>query len=317
MKKLLLLIMTTLLVFSLSACNDDEVYENLVFVTVYPMQFLIEEIAGDTVKVKRVPGSTVHSESIDWSAKEIIEMYESDLLFYVNAGLDTYIEQTKDSTFEGSNAKLIDISITVDYNEVCYSHEHTDDGDEDLTGCDETQLSDDPHFWLDPVRMLQAAELVKDQLILTYPENTALFENNYTVLEVTLEKLNEDYQEMADEAVKPLIATTMLFSYYIDRYDLDIHPISTSAHSTEETADNLISFVNFAEEQSLDYIIFEKNSNSPAGDSVLSSYQVINEDAEALFMHGLGNLTVEEEDEGLSYFSIMYQNLDVLKLSTK
>lgn len=317
MKKLFLLFITTLLFVSLSACKNDPVYENLIFVTVYPMQFLVEEIAGDTVMVKRVPGSNAHSESIDWSAKEIIEMYESDLLFYINAGLDTYIEQNKDTTFGGSNAKLVDLSLTIDYNEVCYSH-HDEDEDQNDTGiCDETQLSDDPHFWLDPVRMLQAAEIVKVQLILAYPDQTALFENNYTVLQASLEKLNQDYENMSSLAVKPLITSTMLFTYYADRYELDIHPISLDAHAAEETADSLIEFVGLAEENNLDYIIFEKNANSPAADSVLSSIQSFNPDADKLFMHGLGNLTVEEVDEGLTYLSIMYQNLDALNLATK
>jgi zinc transport system substrate-binding protein len=316
MKKVLLLLVATLLVITLSACGNDNDPDNLVYVTVYPMQFLVEEIAGDLVTVRRVPGSTVHSESIDWTGKEIISMLNSDLLFYVNAGLDTYIDNTKDTTFREGSVTIVDISQYIEYNEVCFSHDFIE-GDDDLDGCDETQLSDDPHFWLDPFRMSQAAEMVKDILSLTYPEYSEDFATNYSALYADLDTLNADYEAMSLEVTKPLITTTMLFTYYAVRYNLDIHPISTSAHATEETAENLIAFVELAEENDLAYIIFEKNANSPSGDSVLTSYQEIYPDAERLYMHGLGNLTDEEIDAGLNYMSIMYANLNVLQLSTK
>lgn len=316
MKKVLLLLVTTLFVFALGACGNNDDPNNLVYVTVYPMQFLVEEIAGDLVTVRRVPGSTAHSESIDWTGKEIISMLNSDLLFYINAGLDTYMENTKESTFKDGNVNIVDISTYIEYNQVCFSHEHIE-GEEDLDVCDESQLSDDPHFWLDPYRMTQAAEMIRDILILTYPEHSETFNTNHSALYADLNTLNADYEAMSLLATKPLITTTMLFTYYAERYTLDIFPITTSAHSNEESAENLIHFVELAKEHDLDYIIFEKNANSPDGDSVLSSYQEFNEDAERLYMHGLGNLTSEEIDEGLNYMSIMYANLSVLQLSTK
>ena len=85
MRKIIMLVTILLIVITLSACNKSLCdSENCVYVTVYPMQYLVEQIAGDYVDVARVPGSQVHSESIDWSAKEIIDMKNADILFYIN-----------------------------------------------------------------------------------------------------------------------------------------------------------------------------------------------------------------------------------------
>jgi len=319
MKKTLLFILSIMLLMTLTACKSPAEEENIIYVTVYPMQYLVEQIAGDTVTVKRVPGSTVHSDSIDWSAKEIIDMINADLLFYVNAGVDSYIPDNANSTFSDGSVSLVDVSQSVAYNKVCYSHEHThlEQDDNPILDCDENALSDDPHFWLDPVRMLHAAELVKDKLIVAYPNNSELYENNFIVIEAALEKLDDDYQEMADDAIKPIITTAMLFTYWHVRYDIEIMSIVTSPHSSESIPSDLIEFVDEAQYHFIHHILFEKNTNSPAGEQVLEALQEVDDQAIALYLHGLGNLTNEEIDNGSTYMSIMYNNLEVLKTATK
>lgn len=320
MKKLIILVSLTLIVMTLSACNrslcDDD---NCIFVTVYPMQYLVEEIAGDYVDVVRVPGSQVHSESIDWSAKEIIDMKNSDILFYIDGGVDTYIPEKEESIFEGSNVKLVDISDTVIYNEVCFTdeHNHNEEATSIPTVCDENSLSEDPHFWLDPIRMLTAAEVVRDELILEFPENESAFVENFGVLKSKLENLDAAFQMMADEATKPIITTVLLFTYWHDRYDIEILSITASAHSSESSADDLIYFTEEALLHDIMYVLYEKNTNSFAGDSVLAELVKVDENSSAQYLHGLGNLTNEELDLDLDYLSIMYDNLNVLKDATK
>ncbi len=321
MKRTMLLIVTMLIVVTLSACHRSLCEgENCVYVTVYPMQYLVEQIGGDHIDVARVPGSQVHSESIDWSAKEIIDMKNADILFYIDGGVDTYIPEKEHSTFEDSNVKIINVNDSVTYNEVCFSHEHEhdDEGDsEPHEECDENSLSEDPHFWLDPVRMLIAAEFVKDQLILEFPLYENTFEENFESLKLNLEKLNDDFQAMADAATKPVITTVMLFTYWHVRYDIEILSITTSAHSSESSASDIIYFSEEASLHNIHYILFEKNTNSPAGDGVLEELLKTDTTAQAAYLHGLGNLTNEESDVNLNYLSIMYDNLDILIEATQ
>ncbi len=319
MKKIFIIAIMAVFTMVLAGCdNTPEVEENVIYVTVYPMQFLVEEIGGDQVTVKRVPGSTSHSESIDWSAKEIIDMLQADYIFYVGAGVDNYIPNNADNTFSDGDVQLINISDYVTYNQVCYSHTHDD---EETTPepivCDGTQLSDDPHFWLDPVRMHTAAELVRDKLTIMYPEKASIFQNNYLVVEKLLEKLNEDFEEMASEVTKPIITSSMLFTYWHDRYDLDILSLTTDAHTSETIPGDIIEFVDEALLHNIHYIFFEANAYSPAGEQLLEQLQLSDTTAQAGYLYGLGNLTTEEIESGANYISLMYHNLEALKEATK
>ena len=109
MRKFFLLLSIAVLAITLTGCNNTpEEDTNVVYITVYPMQFLVEEIAGDTIEVEIVPGASAHGSSIDWSGKEIISMSDADLLFYVSGGADAYVE-AKASLFEGENVMLVEI----------------------------------------------------------------------------------------------------------------------------------------------------------------------------------------------------------------
>ena len=318
MKRIYMLLIATFLVFTLSACGEEiETGDNVIYVTVYPMEYLIESIAGDTVDVVRVPGTSNHADSIEWSFKEIIAMKEADILFYINGGADNYITN-KIATFQEGDVELVDMSQHLDYNNVCYNHSHEEDTHSLVEEtCDQTALSPDPHFWLDPVRMKEAAIFVKDKLIARYPDNQELYNNNFTILNASLEQLNTDYETMASLATKPVITTVMLFTYWHERYEIEIMSITTDPHSSEVVPGDIIDFVNHALDESQHYILFEKNVNSPAGEQVLQALKEYDPNANALFLHGLGSITQAESEAGMNYLTIMYDNLEVLNESSK
>ena len=92
MKKLFTLLLTVIISFSVMSCfSETESHD--VFVTVYPMQFVTEEIfEGTGYTVGIVPGVSSHENSVDWSPKEIIAMTEATYLFYIGGNYDQYID---------------------------------------------------------------------------------------------------------------------------------------------------------------------------------------------------------------------------------
>jgi len=326
MKKFLILLTAMLLTITLAGCNGpDNKDENVIYTTVYPVQFIVETLVGDTVEVERVPGSTTggHSDELYWTGKDIIDMLNSDIIFYVDAGVDNYIENASDSVFDDGDVKLFNISEFVTYAQVCYSHdhdheEHDEDGhEEEPVVCDENMLSDDPHFWLSPIKMLYVATVIKNELISQYPDNIELIENNFVTLSASLEKLDDDFQAMANQAVKPIITTSMIFNYIHEAYEIEIISLSTDAHNSEVVPGDVIEFVNEAVFHEIHYILYEANTNSPSGDLVLEQLLLQDSTAEAKSLYSLGNITQEQIDNGSTYLTLMYENLDILKDATK
>lgn len=330
MKRITIFLTTVLLTMTLVACNNNkQEYDNVVYVTVYPMQYLVEEIAGDTVHVEYVPGASSHGASFDPSGKQIIDMMEADLMFYINGGADTYIPNSAD-LFDGGNVELVDMSEHITYNKICLTHsddhEHDtttqSDTEEPNTECDENSLTPDPHFWLDPVKMITAAEYVKTKLISTYPENTELYKNNFTVLNAGLEKLHQDFQQMQYTANKPIITTIKLFTYWEVRYKIEIFSVTNDVHSSEGTAGDYTELLEEALFHDIHFVCFESNANSPEGDAFVdllnSEYTKLQKNGVTVFyLHGLGKITTEEVENGSNYISIMYDNLEVLNTITK
>lgn len=327
MKKLLALISVLLITITLSGCTKIEQHD--IYVTVYPMQYLAETIGGDTITVGRVPGSNVHSEAYDWSSKEILAMQNADYIFYVGANSDNYIPNNKEAIFDEGVVELVHIGDYVEYEHVCYESDHThgeeehteeehteDEHIEDET-CDTAQLSEDPHFWLDPNNMIVAADLVRDMLVAKYPENASLYNDNYMDLQLELEELGEAFDLMALEATKPIITTNMLFNYWHEGYGIEIFSLTADAHNDNTIPGDIIEFVEEAVFHDIEYILFELNSNSPSGDAVFLGLQEENPNAEKRYLHGLGTLSMDEIDDGEDYMSLMYKNLEVLNEATK
>jgi len=327
MRKLLAIISVFTLALTLSACRDEPL-ENTVYVTAYPIYYLVEEIGKDIVNTKYVPGSQVHAEHHDWSANEIIDMQDADLLFYVGAGLDPYIDRNLDSVFKDQHVELVRFEDYIDIIKVKLIHDHDHNGhdhndhdhndhnhnDHDHDDDDAT-LMPDPHFWLDVGRMIEAAEIVRDKLIETYPEEEARILNNYFTVEILLEGLHEAYQEELAGEEKPLITNVKLFTYMEKAYGIDIRPFTLHAHAheNEPIPGDFDHFIDLANDYDIRYILFEKNAKSPAGDALLSELQAHNPDTAKLHLHPVGFLTDEELRVNKNYITVMYENLEALK----
>lgn len=326
MKKIITIISVLLIVLTLSACNRNSGDDKpVIYATIYPIMFLVEEIAGDTVSIERVPGSNVHSEAYDWSAKEIISMQNASFIFYVGANTDNYIPNNKEAIFDDGDVDLIHIGDYVDYANVCYDTTHVhgeedhDEHEEEIIDetCDSAQLSVDPHFWLDPNRMIIAADMIRDLLIEKYPQNAVMYNDNYMDLQMTLEELDAAYDLMASEATKPIITTNMLFNYWHEAYDIEILSLTADAHNDNTIPSDIIGFVEEAIAHDIECILFETNANSPSGDAVLLGLQEQNPNAERRYIHGLGVLTTDEVNNLEDYLTLMYKNLEVLNEVTK
>ncbi|MDT8337223.1 MAG: hypothetical protein RQ856_05270, partial [Candidatus Izemoplasmatales bacterium] len=92
MKRVILLIFIVVQFLVISACSS-QTRPHDIYVTVYPLQYVAEEILIDTEYTAGiVPGVTSHESSVDWSPKEIIAMTEATYLFYIGANYDYYID---------------------------------------------------------------------------------------------------------------------------------------------------------------------------------------------------------------------------------
>ncbi len=323
MKKFLLLIMGFLTIISLSACQQE--LEHDIFVTVYPLQYITEQmLEGTEYTVGIVPGVISHESSVDWSPKEIIAMTQAKYLFYIGANYDYYIDHQIDSIFKNKAVELIKIEDATSYIEfipgALHVHDHDDDHDDDHDEHDEHNddihtLGIDPHFWISPLKVLEVSALIYDKLIAAYPDDSDAITTNYNNLTNSLQQLTDDFQASINKLTKPVMTSTNLYGYLKHDYGLQFIPISPGYHeeSDQFTSAEKKEIVDEAIYHEIRYIIYERNTTSPLSNAVLDELNLLGQTAQKVEFDILQSLTIKEITEGKNYINIMYENLELIK----
>ncbi len=315
MKKIIVAIIAFFLTFSLASCfSSVESYD--VFVTVYPMEFVTQELLkGTEYTVGIVPGVTSHESSVDWSPKEIIAMTEATYLFYVGANYDQYIDLQIDSIFQDKSVELVKVEDQKNYIEFIPGLVHYfDENNKEVTVDDNLGL--DPHFWMSPKKMQQVSALIHDKLSEKFTDVREIMQKNYDDLTSKLQKLSDAFDEVISKQQKPIMTATNIYGYLREDYGLDFFSISPGYHEETEqfTSQQKDAIVTEALNNSIEYIIYQKNTVSPLSNAVyteLAKHYTV----EKLQYDILQALTDEEISNGNDYITVMYDNLELLKLA--
>ncbi|MGM9929947.1 MAG: metal ABC transporter solute-binding protein, Zn/Mn family [Bacillus sp. (in: firmicutes)] len=327
MKSKLLLSLFLVVSLFLTACGDTEKSSNntadtlTVYTTVYPLQFLAEEIGGDYVDAESIypPGANEHT--YEPSQKDIIEMTDSDLFLYIGYNLEGFVTSSK-SVLEDEGVPVIAIGENA-----VEEHEHADENhesekatteDEHDHESEEATTEDehdhdhgdvDPHLWLDPHLMIDMAEQVTHELVALKPEQEEYFEANFEALKTKLNTLDEEFAEIiANSTKKEIIVSHAAYGYWESRYGIEQIAVTGLTNSSEPSQKELENIMKTAEEHDIHYVLFEQNVSSKLTETIQKEIG-----AKALTLHNLSVLTDKDIENGEDYFSLMESNLETLK----
>lgn len=201
--------------------------ETRVLVSFYPLAYMAEQIGGDRVTVSSLipPGSEVHS----WqpSIGDIASTEDADVIIYLGAGLDHWVQEDILTSIDTSAKTVIEASSGITLLEMNEDEEH---GDEHGEG--------DPHLWVSPHTALMLAENIADALKEADPDNADYYAERWATFEETLTSLDERYSEtLAPAAGETFFVSHSAYGYIADRYGLEQHGIiGLSADEQPSTA---------------------------------------------------------------------------------
>jgi len=292
----------------LSACTIDKGQSQkkkkqlTIYTTVYPLQYFTERIGGKYVDVKTIypPGADEHT--FEPSQKDMMNLADSDLFFYIGLGLEGFVEKAK-GTLKNEDVTLVP---TADKLQLPKDH-HTAEEEE---GHDDHDHGDvNPHVWLDPIYSKEMAAVIRDSLAKKMPQNKELFNENYQKLAAELDELNSEYDQTISNAKhKKIIVTHAAFGYWEQRYGIEQISISGLSTTNEPTQKELEKIISIADHDGLHYILFEQNVQSKLGKVVQKEIG-----ARALPIHNLAILSKDNIKDKETYFSLMEANLKTLK----
>jgi zinc transport system substrate-binding protein len=314
MKKIIL-ILSFLLSFSLllSACSSGKEQTQTknkdqltIYTTVFPLQYFTAQIGGKHVNVKTIypPGADEHT--FEPSQKDMMNLADSDLFFYIGLGLEGFVEKAK-GTLKNEHVTMVAAADKLKLPTDSDSHEEEEQEEEHH----EHHGDINPHVWLDPIYSKEMAAVIRDALIKQMPQQKELFNENFQKLSLQLDELNTNFEQTLKTAKhKKVIVTHAAFGYWEKRYGIEQISISGLSTANEPTQKELEKIISLADQEGLHYMLFEQNVHSKLGKIVQKEIG-----AKALPIHNLAILSEENIKNKETYFSLMNQNLESLKIA--
>ena len=261
----------------------------------YPIQYLAEAIGGPLVKVSTVTPSNVEPHDFELSGKETAELGKADLIAYVpgfQPSLDKAVKEV------GSGPTVVDLSKPanlVHHEGVEEEHEHgeeaTDGGSATASTAATAQASEaehdehgehghdehaeggeghdgdlDPHFWLDPDRMIKVAEALEASFAKIDPANANDYKAGLDKLKTALTGVDNQYKQGFTSCQhKTFITSHAAFGYMAERYGLTQASISGIDPETEPSPAEMANIKSVVEKTGVKTIFTEELvSDAPA-----------------------------------------------------
>lgn len=186
---------------------------------------IASQVAGDRLPVESLSPLGLDPHTLEITPRDAARLADADVLIVNGGGLETWLEPVLQTS--GSKALLIEASKglvfrTPQAGEPAAVHEA-----ESVQGTagPEHEHEQDPHFWLDPTKVIAYVENIRSGLIQADPAGQAEYTANATIY---VQSLNELDRWIAGqiETIPPgrrlIVTNHESFGYFADRYGLQI-----------------------------------------------------------------------------------------------
>ena len=252
-----------------------------VMASFYPLKYLAEKIGGEHVSVTSLTPDGAEPHDLELSPKMVDSLSSADAVIYLagfQSAVDEAIEQQAPKTVidVSSAAELVEAGSDANHpaeeeeeatdeaqSGETEAHDHDHEG-HDHEGHDHADhdhhhdMSADPHFWLDPVRMAKAATLVGDKLAEADSAHADTYKANAKALAEELTTLGDTLVAKTSTCkVKTFVTAHTAFGYLADRTGLTQVGISGLDPDSSPSPARLAEISQIAKEQGVTTIFTE------------------------------------------------------------
>ena len=245
-----------------------------VMASFYPLKYLAEKVGGEHVSVTSLTPDGAEPHDLELSPKMVDSLSSADAVIYLagfQSAVDEAIEQQAPKTVidVSSAAELVEAGSDANHPAEDEATEETQSGetdahDHDHEGHDHAghdhhhDMSADPHFWLDPVRMAKAATLVGDKLAEADSAHADTYKANAKALAKELTTLGDTLVTKTSKCqVKTFVTAHTAFGYLADRTGLTQVGISGLDPESSPSPARLAEIGQIAKEQGVTTIFTE------------------------------------------------------------
>ena len=183
---------------------------------------IAQNVAGERLKVEPLLPVGLDPHAFEPTPQDVAKIADSRVLIINGAGVETWLQRTLDNA--GASATGGGTRLLVDASKGLASRtpregEVTEGGAPAATG------TLDPHFWLDPAKVMVYVENIRDGLSQADPPGKDAYTNNAAAYTAKLKDLDAWIAEQVGQIPPPqrlLVTNHESFGYFADRYGFTI-----------------------------------------------------------------------------------------------
>lgn len=288
-----------------------------VVVTLFPLYDFSKNIVGSYADVSLLlpPGVEVHS--FEPRPADMVEMQNADIFVYTGDAMEPWVRRLF-SSMDSKGTMVIDASRGI-----VLARTVADEGGDDahhhegeVEGAQEHHHHGnlDPHIWLDFANAQKMVDTIARALSEKDPVHKEEYVRNAESYKARLVSLDRKYRETLATCEKKHIihGGHFAFNYLAARYGLEYESAYPGSADTEPSARRVIELRNKLKKHGLDTVYYEELIN-PRIAEVLAKET----GSKLLRLHGAGNVSKEEMEQGVTFIQLMEQNLANLRSGLK
>ena len=267
-------------------------------------------------------GTDLHS--FQPAVKDIMKASSCDLLIYVGGESDQWIEDALESA-QNKDMKTINLmevlGDTIKEEETVEGmqdseHEHGHEDEHAHEGEDEKEY--DEHVWTSMRNASVICDAIAETLEEMDPENKEIYQTNAENYKAKLSTLDQKYQETVDtDRQNTLIfADRFAFRYLVDDYGLNYYAAFSGCSAESEASFKTVTFLaGKLDELGIKTVLTIEKSDDRIAQTVIENTK--KKDQKILELNSMQSITSDEIKNGVTYLSVMEDNLKVLKEALK
>lgn len=248
----------------------------------YPLAEAVQRVGGNNVRVTNLtpPGAEPHD--LELTTDQVDEIQDARLVVVMGKGFQPAVEKVASDRDGVTVVVLRDVRAT---------------------------RPDDPHVWLDPVRMRDIVDVVKRSLVRVDRKHAAAYLRQAEAFDAELAQLDADYQAGLSQCTRRTIVSAHdAFGYLTDRYRLRQVSIAGVSPDAEPNPKRLAELTDLVRRERVT-TVFAEELVSPKLAQTLAREAGVTTDV----LNPLEGLTDDERADGANYVSVMRSNLAKLR----
>ncbi len=314
--KILLLLLCFPVLFTGCGKNNTQTEGNSngklsIVTTIFPYYDFTRQIAGDKADIKLIVPAGMDTHSFEPVASDMINIGKADIIIYNGGETEGWTSQVLEAASNKNiiEEKMMDYVETVTEEDVTGLHKDHNHSSETEDNGEAEEI--DEHIWTSPVNAIKIVSKIADILSMADKDNSEYYQENAREYINRLKEIDNEFREIVNSSGKKhlLFADRFPLRYFVDEYGLDYNAAFAGCSSETEPSADIIAFLTDKAINENIHVILKVELTSPkVADAIAETTG-----AKVMTFNTCHNVTKEQFDNGVTYYSLMKENAEVLK----